>query len=64
MLAEDSSFLGELKNLLEQYDASIAFDVGEGSDTYGLYDEAIVVMVGDREIYRVDGYGIDSTDIE
>jgi hypothetical protein len=42
-------FLSELKALLEKYRVSIGFEVGECSDTFGLYDEKIVID------HRVDG---------
>ena len=37
------SFKKELKLLLAKYNASIGFSVSEFSDTYGLYEEKIVV---------------------
>jgi hypothetical protein len=36
-------FKQELKTLLEKYNASIFFEVGSGSDNYGLYDEDVVI---------------------
>jgi len=41
-------FKKELKELLNKYDATIGFSVGEGSDTHGLYDEQM----------EVDFYGV------
>jgi len=37
------NFKKELKELLSKYDAHIVFDVGDGSDTHGIYDEQLTV---------------------
>jgi radical SAM superfamily enzyme YgiQ (UPF0313 family) len=60
-------FLRELKALMEKYDVSIGFSVG---DTQGLYDEKVVI---DHRISReswkeetwleVDGWWLGSEDI-
>lgn len=38
-----SDFRHELHALLAKYDAVLSFEVGEGSDTHGLYDERFTV---------------------
>jgi hypothetical protein len=63
-------FLRELKALMEKYDVSIGFSVGDCSDTQGLYDEKVVI---DHRISReswkeetwleVDGWWLGSEDI-
>jgi hypothetical protein len=64
-----SVFLQELRSLMEKYRVGIGFDVGQGSDTHGLYDEKMVISarVGDSfktvDILEVDGWGIDYRDI-
>jgi len=53
-------FLKELKELLEYYEVSISFKVGEGSDTYGLYGERMVIEdKNEKEIFSYNGWGID-----
>jgi hypothetical protein len=61
----------ELKALLKRHNASIEFDCGEGSDTYGIYDERIVVTVRpdpkrfeEKEIFSVNGVAMSYKDIE
>lgn len=38
------NFKKDLKVLLKKHEATIVFMLGEGSDTHGLYDEAIGVQ--------------------
>ena len=64
-------FLAELAALLEKYDVSICFDVGEGSDTYGLHGEHMTL---DHRIsknsfkeecwFKVDGRSIMADDLK
>lgn len=74
MTDKEQQFKEELKELLIKYDAHIYFSVGEGSDTYGFYDEALKVdfMIkepGNRcktiesSSILSDGWGIDQTDL-
>lgn len=64
MTSEEKQFKKELKELLEKYDATLEFYVGEGSDTHGLYDEEIVAWLGDHtRISLIDGYSVDSVDL-
>lgn len=44
-----NQFLSELRDLLKKYDAHIGFSVGEGSDTYGLHGEEMVVSMNENE---------------
>jgi hypothetical protein len=63
-------FKRELKDLLTKYNAIICFNVGDGSDTYGLCDERMTIehRIGDSWNYvtllEVNGWGIDKSDIE
>lgn len=41
-MTKRTEFLQKLKQLLEEYDVSISFSVGDCSDTHGLYDEKLV----------------------
>ena len=43
MSKKEQEFRGELKALLKKHGASISFSVSDCSDTYGLYDECLVV---------------------
>lgn len=56
-------FKKELKALLEKYSASICFEVGDASDTHGLYDEAMVIVFKDTEL-RFDGWSIEKNDLK
>lgn len=60
---KSEQFKEELKALLLKYNASIDFSVGEGSDTYGLYDESITLSIEDTEVYSISGYGISAYDL-
>lgn len=58
------SFKEEFKTLLEKYNVTIGFSVSDCSDTYGLYDEKIVVYNDSNNIIEVQGWSIDYRDIE
>jgi hypothetical protein len=63
-------FLKEFRALLEKYNVGIAFTVGECSDTYGLYDEKMIVYrtvpgtFKDEDWMVVDGWAIDISDFK
>ncbi len=70
--AED--FKKELQALLKKYDASIGFNVGECSDTHGLYNERLEVAFQEltkgarfktvtETALLADGWGVDYTDL-
>lgn len=70
-MSQKNEFLKELKALLEKYDVSIGFSIGEGSDTHGLYDERITInhrikkdSFIEEEWLSVDGYDIFASDVE
>jgi hypothetical protein len=48
-----AAFKAELHNLLAKYGAKIHAEVGEGSDTHGIYDESIGVSFGQRDGWKV-----------
>jgi hypothetical protein len=56
---DKEQFKKELKELLQKYNAHIAFEVGEGSDTFGLYGERIVVYCDDSKQIAVVSNGWD-----
>lgn len=56
-------FLEELRNLLEQYNASISFSVSEWSDTHGLSEERMVVEIGNKEVATVYGWDLNASDL-
>jgi len=58
-----AKFLEELKALLKKYNASINFCVSDGSDTYGLHNERLEITVDNKTIHKVQGWGLDSTDL-
>lgn len=67
---KDREFIKELRELLEKYDGSIGFSVGDGSDTHGLYDEKLYIDVRDpkgkflyRNILEVSGWTLCSSDL-
>lgn len=57
------NFLLELKELLSKYDATIGFTVSSDSDTYGLYEEAMIIKSGGANVLRVEGWAFDANDI-
>lgn len=66
MNSHERQFVVKLKALLEKYNASIAFDFGEGSDTHGIYDERIALYVAGNkaEVLSVSGYQLDPCDLD
>jgi hypothetical protein len=62
-------FKRELKDLLTRYNAMICFNVGDGSDTYGLYNERMTIehrvenTFEYKPLVEVSGWGIDKSDI-
>ena len=53
----------ELKALLKKYDASIFFDCSPCSDTYGLYDEKIVIHINHKDTTLAKGWGVNAEDL-
>lgn len=49
-----AEFLQKLQLLLAEYNASISWSCGEGSDTHGIYGDVITVDVDGREAVRTD----------
>jgi biotin synthase-related radical SAM superfamily protein len=60
----EKEFLAELKALMEKYNAAIGFNVGEGSDTHGLYEEEIHIDVNNKTIHKTSGWWISGEDLE
>ena len=64
------AFKQEFKELLEKYNVSIGFQVGECSDTYGLYDERMIVYHTIPNTYKTEdwltvyGWELDNTDVK
>lgn len=70
-MSPKATFLLLLKELLEEYDVTIGFDVGPCSDTHGLYNEKIVIdhriskeSFTDERWLEVAGWCVGSTDIQ
>lgn len=61
---DKKEFLKELKALLEKYDASICFTCHPSSDTYGLYDDHIIVLMGNKEVAGSDNWTLVASDIK
>lgn len=59
-------FKKELSELLKRYDVGIGFTCGTGSDTYGLYDDRIVIQENgtEKNIIEADGWWLSESDIE
>jgi hypothetical protein len=70
MKLAQEEFIKELKALLEKYDAHIAFEMHDSSNTHGIYDPRIVVAFRtDRKRFEYDtvvlrdGYSVDKSDL-
>jgi hypothetical protein len=65
MSAKFNEFKKELQALLEEYNACIEFNVGEGSDTMGLYDEEMsVCFKKENKVFKLsNGMSISSGDL-
>ena len=70
-MGKREEFLIKFAALLKEYNATILFSVGEGSDTHGLYDEHMKVWhqpdptkFAEEEWLRVDGWTMNHHDIE
>lgn len=64
--SQHCEFLRELATLLQKYNVSINFVVGECSDTHGLHGERMTIETNDpdrTEIISVDGWCIYHQDI-
>ncbi len=73
-MSKATGFKKELQALLKKYDASISFNVGDCSDTHGLYNERLEVdfqslskgarfkTVTETALLAV-GWGVDYTDL-
>ena len=67
-MSDKESFKKELKTLLKKYNVSIWADYGGGSDTHGIYDEAMIISTlqshnkASWEI-RVDGWDLSAGDL-
>jgi hypothetical protein len=61
---EQHPLIKELVVLLAKYDASIEFTLDDCSDTYGIYGEAVEIVVGRDTILKVDGWSLGSGDVK
>ncbi len=52
-------FVLELQELLKKHNASIGFSCGEHSDTHGLYDEKLLIDIGNTTVFEVEGWWLD-----
>lgn len=49
---KQKEFLDKLQNLLAEYNASIGWTCGFGSDTHGIYDDVVYIDIGDKIIFE------------
>lgn len=61
-------FLGKLKDLLNEYDATIEFTCDESSDTYGIHGDHLEISMREdgcrnKVIFKSDGWEINPRDI-
>lgn len=61
-------FLSKLKDLLDEYDATIEFTCDESSDTYGLYGDHLEIIMREdgfrnKVVFKSDGWEITPKDI-
>ena len=64
MSANKEDFKKELKELLSKYNAVISFTCGDSSDTYGLYDDHLIIEIGQETIFESDNWYIGSNSID
>jgi len=57
------AFVKDLKALLEKHKADIGFNCGDGSDTYGLYEEEMTATVDGVDITLASGWGVSASDL-
>lgn len=50
----EKEFLDKLDTLLKEYGASIMWQCGEGSDTYGIYDSHLIITIDNVIVYSAD----------
>jgi hypothetical protein len=61
---EKAQALAELQAVMKKWDMTFYWDCGEGSDTHGLYDEEVgILIVGEEVIYSTEGSSFDSSDL-
>ena len=62
---KDKEFLEDLESLLRKHNVSICLYYDDASDTYGMYDERMVILNNkEEELLSVPGYGMDASDIK
>ena len=59
-------FIKDLKALLEKNNVYITFEVGESSDTHGLYNERLELCNGEtnKPFLRVEGWVLTHSDLQ
>lgn len=63
-LTDMQKFKKELRELLNKYSATIAWDCSEGSDTHGIYEDWMSVVVNGQAERVTNGRYIDKHDIK
>lgn len=67
MNIDKENFQKELKALLEKYNVRIMFSVSDCSDTYGLYEEKMIIYHRNphytKTLIEVDGWSIGAEDL-
>lgn len=60
----ENECLQALKEVLIKYNAAIGFSCADGSDLHAVYDEAIIIDINNKEIFRENGYYLEANDIK
>jgi len=63
-MSKGKEFIDKLQGLLKEYNADISWGCGDGSDTYGIYDEEMSIEVEGKEVLCVDGNCIDASSLD
>ena len=62
-IAPIDTALKEIKEVLTKHNACISWSCGFGSDTHGIYEEAMTVSIGGKDALEVVGSSLGHTDI-
>jgi len=56
------NFKKELKELMNKYNVSIGFTCDDSSDTYGLFDDHIVIEMDNEVVIESDGWWLNKNE--
>ena len=63
MVDTDKEFLAKLKDLLQEYNASIDWTCSDCSDLHGVYDDHLEITIGDKTIFKAENSYISSREL-